>query len=136
MNPALKLVIFEQKEVLQELLNLLDKQYDFILSKDVINLDKIASEMDEISKKLATIELRRRNLSEGADLKKLIEDSQDNHIKDAYENIKIILTSIQLQKETNETLIKQNLFFTNKMLSMIKIPNSTGTYNSYGKMGK
>lgn len=136
MNPALKLVIFEQKEVLQELLNLLDKQYDFILSKDVINLDKIASEMDDISKKLATIELRRRNLSEGADLKKLIEDSQDNHIKDAYENIKITLTSIQLQKETNEILIKQNLFFTHKMLSMINIPNSTGTYNSYGKMGK
>lgn len=136
MNPALKLVIFEQKEVLQELLNLLDKQYDFILSKEVINLDKIASEMDEISKKLATIELKRRNLSEGADLKKLIEDSQDNHIKDAYENIKIALINIQLQKETNETLIKQNLFFTHKMLNMIKIPNSTGTYNSYGKIGK
>ena len=35
MNSELKLVIFEEKKILQSLLELLDEQYSLILSKDI-----------------------------------------------------------------------------------------------------
>ena len=36
MNSELKVIIFEQKKILQNLLKLLDEQYNLVLNKDVI----------------------------------------------------------------------------------------------------
>ena len=62
MNPDIKVIIYEEKSILKKLLNLLDEQYDFIINKDVIQMDKIASKLDETSKELAKIEIQRRNI--------------------------------------------------------------------------
>lgn len=50
MNSELKLVIFEEKKILQSLLELLDEQYSLILSKDIIGLGKIADKIEEVGK--------------------------------------------------------------------------------------
>ena len=39
-------------------------------------------------------------------------------------------------KEANDTLIKQKLFFTKKMINFIKPSKDIGVYNAYGKVGK
>ncbi len=136
MNPELKLVMFEEKKLLHELLDLLDKQYEATVDKELMILETLTERIEEAGKNLAAIEIKRRGLVKDDSFSELIENSDDIHVKEVYEEIKSILNNLELQKNTNDTIIKQNLFFTNKMISVIKPSKSTGTYNSYGKVGR
>lgn len=136
MNPELKLVMFEEKKFLHELLDLLDKQYEAIVDKELMILETLTERIEEAGKNLAAIEIKRRGLVKDDSFSELIENCDDTHVKEVYEEIKSILNNLELQKNTNDTIIKQNLFFTNKMISVIKPSKSTGTYNSYGKVGR
>ena len=136
MNSELKVIIFEQKKILQNLLKLLDEQYNLVLNKDVIALGKIAEDIEEEGKKLATIEIKRRNIASEEEFNNFIKNTDDEHITDVYNEMKEIITNLQKQKDINNTLIKQRLFFTNKMINVIKPSKSVNTYNAYGKVGR
>ena len=137
MNPQIKVIIYEEKNILKELLSLLDEQYDSIINKDIIQMDKIAGKLDETSKELAKIEIQRRNImGSEASIKNIVNDCDDENIKSAYEEIVSTLKMVQLQKEANDTLIKQKLFFTKKMINFIKPSKDIGVYNAYGRVGK
>lgn len=136
MNSELKVIIFEQKKILQNLLKLLDEQYNLVLNKDVIELGKIAEDIEEEGKKLATIEIKRRNIASEEEFNNFIKNTDDEHITNVYNEMKELLTNLQKQKDINNTLIKQRLFFTNKMINVIKPSKSVNTYNAYGKVGR
>lgn len=136
MNFELKVIIFEQKKILQNLLKLLDEQYNLVLNKDVIALGKIAEDIEEEGKKLATIEIKRRNIASEEEFNNFIKNTDDEHITNVYNEMKELLTNLQKQKDINNTLIKQRLFFTNKMINVIKPSKSINTYNAYGKVGR
>lgn len=136
MNSELKVIIFEQKKILQNLLKLLDEQYNLVLNKDVIALGKIAEDIEEEGKKLATIEIKRRNIASEEEFNNFIKNTDDEHITNVYNEMKELLTNLQKQKDINNTLIKQRLFFTNKMINAIKPSKSVNTYNAYGKVGR
>lgn len=136
MNSELKVIIFEQKKILQNLLKLLDEQYNVVLNKDVIALGKIAEDIEEEGKKLATIEIKRRNIASEEEFNNFIKNTDDEHITNVYNEMKELLTNLQKQKDINNTLIKQRLFFTNKMINVIKPSKSVNTYNAYGKVGR
>ena len=135
MNPDIKVIIYEEKSILKKLLSLLDEQYDCIINKDAIQMDKIASKLDEASKELAKIE-RRNIMGSEASMRETISLCDDENIKSAYEEIVSTIKMVQLQKEANDTLIKQRLFFTKKMINLIKPSKDIGVYNAYGKVGK
>lgn len=137
MNPELKVIIFDEKDKLKDLLKLLDEQYDLVINKELIKLDKIARNLDEAAKELARIEIRRRKIM-GSDtsMKQTIENCDDTSIQEAYEDIKSTLKMIEIQKEANDILIKQKLFFTKKMINFIKPNKGVATYNSSGQVGK
>ena len=136
MNSELKVIIFEQKKILQNMLKLLDEQYNLVLNKDVIALGKIAEDIEEEGKKLATIEIKRRNIASEEEFNNFIKNTDDEHITNVYNEMKELLTNLQKQKDINNTLIKQRLFFTNKMINVIKPSKSVNTYNAYGKVGR
>ena len=136
MNSELKVIIFEQKKILQNLLKLLDEQYNLVLNKDVIALGKIAEDIEEEGKKLATIEIKRRNIASEEEFNNFIKNTDDEHITNVYNEMKELLTNLQKQKDINNTLIKQRLFFTNKMINVIKPSKSVNTCNAYGKVGR
>ena len=136
MNSELKVIIFEQKKILQNLLKLLDEQYNLVLNKDVIALGKIAEDIEEEGKKLATIEIKRRYIASEEEFNNFIKNTDDEHITNVYNEMKELLTNLQKQKDINNTLIKQRLFFTNKMINVIKPSKSVNTYNAYGKVGR
>ena len=69
-------------------------------------------------------------------MKEIVQLCDDENIKNAYEEIVSTLRMVQLQKEANDTLIKQKLFFTKKMINFIKPSKDIGVYNAYGKVGK
>ena len=75
MNSELKVIIFEQKKILQNLLKLLDEQYNLVLNKDVIALGKIAEDIEEEGKKLATIEIKRRNIASEEEFNNFIKNT-------------------------------------------------------------
>ncbi|MDU3335672.1 flagellar protein FlgN [Paraclostridium bifermentans] len=137
MSPELKVIIYEQRKLFKELLNLLDEQYDLILGKDPTLLDKIARKLENISRDIAKLEIQRRNIV-GSDFSMgtLIEENDDKNIKEAYEEIKSTIKMIEVQKESNHVILKQKLFFTKKMLNVIKPSQGTGTYNYCGQVGK
>lgn len=137
MNPEIKVIIYEEKNILKNLLALLDEQYDCIINKEIIKMDKIAKKLDETSKELAKIEIQRRNImGSEASMKEIVQLCDDENIKNAYDEIVSTLRMVQLQKEANDTLIKQKLFFTKKMINFIKPSKDIGVYNAYGKVGK
>ena len=137
MNPEIKVIIYEEKNILKNLLALLDEQYDYIINKEIIKMDKIAKKLDETSKELAKIEIQRRNImGSEASMKEIVQLCDDENIKNAYDEIVSTLRMVQLQKEANDTLIKQRLFFTKKMINFIKPSKDIGVYNAYGKVGK
>lgn len=137
MSPELKIVIYEEKNILKKLLDLLDEQYELLINKDVIKLDKIAEEIDLVAKELATLEIKRRNIvGSETSMAKLTEDCNDENIIKAYEDIKHYLHMLEVQKEANNNLIKQKLLFTKKMINFIKPSKGIGTYNSFGQVGK
>ena len=137
MNPEIKVIIYEEKNILKNLLALLDEQYDYIINKEIIKIDKVAKKLDETSKELAKIEIQRRNImGREASMKEIVQLCDDENIKNAYEEIVSTLRMVQLQKEANDTLIKQKLFFTKKMINLIKPSKDIGVYNAYGKVGK
>lgn len=137
MNPEIKVIIYEEKNILKNLLALLDEQYDYIINKEIIKMDKVAKKLDETSKELAKIEIQRRNImGSEASMKEIVQLCDDENIKNAYEEIVSTLRMVQLQKEANDTLIKQKLFFTKKMINFIKPSKNIGVYNAYGKVGK
>ncbi|WGX75674.1 flagellar protein FlgN [Paraclostridium bifermentans] len=137
MSPELKVIIYEQRKLFKELLNLLDEQYDLILGKDPTLLDKIARKLENVSRDIAKFEIQRRNIV-GSDFSMgtLIEENDDKNIKEAYEEIKSTIKMIEVQKESNHVILKQKLFFTKKMLNVIKPSQGTGTYNYCGQVGK
>jgi flagellar biosynthesis/type III secretory pathway chaperone len=137
LSPELKVVIYQEKNILKKLLELLDEQQELIINKDIMKIDKIAQELDSTAKELATTEIKRRSIM-GSDssMKETVESCNDENIKQAYEEIKNNLKMIEIQKESNALLIKQRLFFTKKMINYIKPNKSIGTYNAYGQIGK
>lgn len=137
MSPELKVIIYEEKNILKRLLDLLDEQYELAISKEMIKLDMIAREIDGVAKELATTEIKRRNLmGSEASMLETVRGCDDENIIKAYEEIKNHLRMLEIQKEANQALIKQQLFFTKKMINFIKPSKSIGTYNSLGQVGK
>ncbi len=137
MNPDIKVIIYEEKNILRNLLNLLDEQYDCIINKDVIKMEKVTSKLDEASKELAKAEIQRRNIMGSKDsMKEAVLNCDDENIKSAYDEIVNTIKMVEIQKQANDTLIKQRLFFTKKMINLIKPNKNIGVYNSYGKVGK
>lgn len=134
----LKVVIYEEKSILSKMLNLLDEQYKYILDKDIKNLNDIVKDLEDLSRELASIEIKRRSIiSEDKSMKLIIDKSNDEHLKEAYKDIVSTIKMVELQKETNNILIRQELFFTKKMINFIKPNNKTSnTYNAHGQIKK
>ena len=67
-------------------------------------------------------------------MKDIVFESNDKELDRIYRDVKIILSNITLQKDTNDLLIKQQLSYTNRMLSIINPQRKNGTYNAYGRV--
>ena len=99
MNPELKVVIYEQRKLFKKLLDLLDEQHEFIINKEVTKMDKIAKDLENISRDIAKLEIQRRNIiTEEVSMSSLIENCEDEKIKEAYEEINYYDNIVTLRK--------------------------------------
>lgn len=130
----LKSIVINEKRALEALLERLEKQHEFVVKNDVFNMDSIVRDINDSLREIAGIEMERRNITSGKEMSKIVEELGDVELEREYREIKKLLHSLELQKGTNELLIKQSLSFTNKMLQYINPDRSAKTYGAYGKM--
>lgn len=126
-----------QSEDLKKLLMLLEIQYKMIMNKDVFGLESLVDKINECGKRIAQEEVQRRKLIGNESIQIIVNESNNEELRESYNNIKGILNQVVLKKETNDILLKQSIIFNNKMLALMN-PNSREikTYNSYGNLSR
>lgn len=134
-NELIKL-IQSQEEELRRLLELLETQYKMIMSKDVFGLEGLVDKINESGKKIAKQEIERRNILGDNGITEVVNNSNNEELRERYNNIKRTLNSVISQKETNDMLLKQQIIFNNKMLEIINPRREIKTYNSYGNLSR
>ncbi|WP_418223610.1 flagellar protein FlgN [Clostridium isatidis] len=134
MVEELKKILIEEERELKGLLDLLDKQYELTIKKEIYALESIVEDIISKNKDVAETEVKRRKLLGNNSMSDVVINSQDKELDEIYRRIQKLLNEIKLQKDTNEILIKQQLSFTNKILSLINPKRNVTTYNSYGNI--
>lgn len=135
MLSKLKKVIEDEKGALEEILSVLELQHKYIIEEDVFKLEDVVKNIEEGNKNIALLEIERRNLLGSESMSEVVKKYDDEELNLLYREIKRVLNELSIQKETNETLIKQGLGFTTQMLNLINPKGCTPkTYNSYGKV--
>lgn len=129
-------VLGKEEKALKSLLVLLDEQFKLIMSKDVFGMEGMVERLQNSNKEVAEYEVERRKLIGGRSMREVVKSSNDENLDNGYRQIQKTLEAITLQKDTNETLIKQQLGYTTKILSIINPRREVKTYNSYGNMRK
>ena len=129
-------VIRLEEESLKGLLELLDDQYKYIMEKDVFNLESIVDKIKLCNKEIAEYEVKRRKILGNSSMKEIIQKNNNEELDRAFRDIKKLLMEVNLQKETNDLLIKQQLSYTAQMLNIINPRREIKTYNSYGNLSK
>lgn len=129
-------LIKAQNDELQKLLDLLKTQYNMIMNKDAFGLEGLIDKMNNTSKVIAQQEVKRRNLTAEQEIKKIVTESNNEELRDCYNNIQNTIKQINWQKETNEMLLKQEIIFNNKMLALMNPNKEIKTYNSYGNLSR
>lgn len=127
-------ILYKEQNALIELLKLLDRQHKSLIEKDVFALEGIVDEIRMANRLVAESEVERRKLMGNKSMKDLVLNSDNKELDILYRNIKKILHSITVQKDTNELLIKQGLSYTNRLLTIINPRREVKTYNSYGRV--
>ena len=134
-NELIKL-IQSQEEDLKKLLELLATQYKMIMSKDVFGLEGLVDKINECGKRIAQDEVKRRKLIGEKGITEIVDKSNNEELKKSYNEIKTTLNAVLLKKETNDTLLKQQIIFNNKILAFINPSRDIKTYNSYGNLSR
>ncbi|MGL4849673.1 MAG: flagellar protein FlgN [Clostridium sp.] len=121
-------------KALENLLGLLEKQFKLIMKKDVFELEEIVEEIKHGNKDVAQWEVERRKITKGREMSLVIEELKDEEADRILREIKKILHSLKVQKETNELLIKQEISFNHQILNVMNPKREIKTYNSYGAL--
>ena len=129
-------LIKEQDNRLSELSELLQMQYDFMVNKNLFGLEDLVDKINDCSKRVAEVELKRRNLMGEKSITQFVSEQNNKELEKAYESIKNTLDEVKIKKETNDILLKQRLSFNSRMLAILNPSREIKTYNSYGSLKK
>lgn len=127
-------IVVREYEALKKLLILLEEQHGLLISNDLQALEEIVERIGLCNRGIAEVEVERRKLMDGKSMKALIAEIGDEELDKNYRGIQKLLNEIQVQKESNDMLIKLGLGFSSKMLNILTPEKNTKTYNSYGKL--
>lgn len=136
MNTELIQIIRNENEALKHLLSLLQKQYEYIMKKDVFSLEEIVEDIKESNKVIAQSEVTRRKLVGTRSINLLVFESGDKILEEEFRNIKKIIREVQYQKETNEMLLKQEIGYNTQILNIINPRREIKTYTSMGNLSR
>jgi flagellar biosynthesis/type III secretory pathway chaperone len=134
MVQKLNKVMVQETEAIRTLLLELEEQHRCIIVNDIFGMEACVNKIKEANKNIASMEVERRGLTKNRSMGIIIEEANNLELEKNYNEIKMLLQEVILQKDTNELLIRQGLSFTNKMLNVLNPSRETKTYNAYGKV--
>jgi flagellar biosynthesis/type III secretory pathway chaperone len=134
-NELIKLMQDQEKD-LSELLGLLETQYKMIMSKDAFGLEGLVDKINECGKRIAKEEVERRKITGDESIKEIIDNLNNEELKEMFSKIQTTLKKVVSQKETNEMLLKQKVIFNIKMMQLMNPNREIKTYNSYGNLSR
>ena len=133
---TIKEILIKEKDELNNLLKLLEKQHSLVIEKDVFGLEALVDDIKSANKSVAKVEIERRKIVGTKSMSLLVQESGDEEIDKEFREVKKLLEAIKLQKETNELLIRQRMSYNNQILRVINPSREVKTYNSYGNLRK
>lgn len=136
MNNELIRIIRNENEALKHLLSLLQKQYEYIMKKDLFSLEEIVEDIKMGNKMVAESEVERRKFTGNKNMNLLIFESKDKELEEAFRDIKKVIREVQYQKETNDMLLKQEISFSTQILTIINPRREVKTYTSLGNLSR
>lgn len=126
-------IMKDTKVELNNLYALMDEQYDVILDKDIIKMSELDKSITSVTKNIANLEFKRRSLiGNDKNLNDVLKELDNKELYELQKEIEVIIGMLQIQRDSNMKLLKQLLYFSNKMINAIKPVDSYGTYNSKG----
>lgn len=134
MSGELNEVIENEIVSLRGLLSALEKQHKYILDNAVFKMEGVIDEIKKSNIEVAKWEMKRRDITKGEPMSKVVEQFNDKRLGENYRQAKKLVEELKMQKDTNEMLIKQGLSYNMKMLQMMNPDRRAKTYSSYGKM--
>lgn len=126
-------ILNEEMKALKTLYDTLIKQNKIILNNDKYLLEAIIEELKINNKEVARLEMDRIKVLNGQKISDVAatNDELNGIIKEIHKLIKLIY----IQRDTNSILIKQKLYFNNKLLSILSpIPTNINIYDSLGNI--
>lgn len=134
MVKELNSIVESEIKALEDLLECLDRQHEYIAKNDVFKMEKVVEEINSCNKEIAKWEMERRKLTNGESMGKIVDGLNDKELVENYRKARKLIEELKVQKETNEILIKQGLGYTNRMLQVLNPDRQPKTYGAYGKM--
>jgi len=136
MKEKLKGILLYEKLEVEEMLNLMDIQYRLLLSGDPLEIQNITTKLDQASRKIAKLEISRRELLQGKEIKTYIHEENDEELDSLYRRLKQLVQLSIYQKDTNEVLLKQSISYTSRIIGILNPDRTIKTYNAYGRVGR
>lgn len=133
MKDKLKRILMHETLALETLLKSLDEQYLNLINNEAFKLEVIVAQIDNNCREIAKWEVERRSLLGDKEISSVIREIGDRQLDIDYRSIKKLIAEVQVQKESNEMLIKQGLGFTTKVLSILNPDRTPKTYKPNGK---
>lgn len=133
MKDKLKRILMHETLALETLLKSLDEQYLNLINNEAFKLEVIVAQIDNNCREIAKWEVERRSLLGDKEISSVIRELGDRQLDIDFRSIKKLLAAVQVQKESNEMLIKQGLGFTTKVLSILNPDRTPKTYKPNGK---
>ena len=133
MKDKLKEILTQEAKALNILLTSLDEQYMNLIKSEAFKLEVIVKKIDSNCREIAKWEVERRSLLGNKEISLVIREIGDKELDIDYRNIKKLIAQVQVQKESNEMLIKQGLGFATKVLDILNPDRTPKTYKSNGK---
>lgn len=134
MTQELNNIILGEIKAFEELLKVLDKQHEYIVKNNIFKMESIVDKIEETSKNIARYEMDRRKITKGRPMTEIIREYRDEQLETNYRRARKLLEELNLQKDTNEMLLKQGIVYANKMLQIINPNREAKTYGAHGKM--
>ena len=133
LKEKLKEIMEQELKALNNMLEALEEQHKYIAKNELIPLSEVVEKIEQCNKSIAKIEIERRKITKGEAMSKLIEEMKDSHLEFLYRSINKLLKALEVQKDTNEMLIKRGLNFSSQMVNLLKPDRSAKTYNAQGR---
>lgn len=133
MKDKLKVIMSSELLELEALHEILNRQHEFLVKNEIFSLEKVVRDLENKSKDIAKLEMERRKITEGRPMREILNSLKEDELESIYNELLAVLSSVQLQKENNEILIRQGLGFSTKILSVLNPDRKPKTYGPYGR---